>query len=375
MNTTELPRTIDELMELYSDYEKENRKRKKKKNRTEDYKVTLLQYKTFKSNPITTAHEDYYETKYKTKLYRISNLFLILSILFYLLYFGGFIIEAYIFKSGIEDELIPRLILFAFSTGYVILFVAIFRKKFNKWNWVWYATISTVLITIIFPALASILTGVEATLINILYTISGLSLAPACLIFYLTYISYSYITDYGGIHLFFGWIYRISKTHGNLKSIHLSFEKLILDLDSWLINTLKLTIKNKTEIIESFSLNIITDEEFIDNISNDKDEFEKVLNGLLVEEILSSDTFSKVKKEHKKINCLNKFYLKNLSYIVAKNQLPKIIKLIEKLSSKKVEVLFYTFSKRLSKFILKVMPPAIPAVVGALIPLTFQFFL
>ncbi|NVM35662.1 MAG: hypothetical protein HWN81_08700 [Candidatus Lokiarchaeota archaeon] len=43
--------------------------------------------------------------------------------------------------------------------------MVIFQKKFNKWNWVWYATISSVLITIIFSALASIkvFTGDEET--------------------------------------------------------------------------------------------------------------------------------------------------------------------------------------------------------------------
>ncbi len=271
----------------------------------------------------------------------------------------------------------PRLISFALPTGYVIIFSVLFAKNINKWNWVSYATISAVIIAIVFSTTATIrvFTGEDETFFDIIYTVSGLSLGPAFLIFFLTYKFHSYITDYGGIHLFLGWMYRISESHGDLKALHLSFEKLMLDLDSWLNNTLKLIIKNRIEILEGFSLNIISDENFIDNISkNNKFEFENTLNGLLVDEILISDTFTKVKPEFKEINQLDKFDLKYLSYRVAKNQLPKITKLIEKLSSKKLEVLFYSSSKKFSKYKSKIIQSAI-FVIGTGLPLILQGFL
>ncbi|MFX1420401.1 MAG: hypothetical protein ACFE9N_15935 [Promethearchaeota archaeon] len=365
----EIPKTIDQLMEIYSKYEKQG----KAKETTIDF----MQYNTFKSNPITPFHAVYYKTKFKTKHYSISYLLLTISIVFYVLYFVGFILEVYVFRIGLEEEWLLRILLFAIPTGYVVLLISIFAKNFNKWNWVSYATFSAILIAILFSFIATfrLFTGERESIYEIFYTVSGLSLGPACLTFYLTFRFHHYITDYGGIHLYLGWIYRISQTHGDLKSLHRAFERLLLDLDSWLNNTLKLVIKNRIEILENFSLNIISNENFMADISkNNKIEFENALNGLLVEDILNSDTFKDVKPENKKIGSLGKFDVKYLSYRVALDQLPKITTLIEKLSSKKLEVLYYSTSKKFSKYKTQILPILI-FVFGTLLPVLLPLFI
>ncbi len=171
----------------------------------------------------------------------------------------GYFLEAFIFQIGIANELIGRILLLIFPTAYLSILIVVFGKNFNKWNWVSYAAVLALSIAIIFSifGIVRLFAGVEETFFDIIYTVAGFSWAPACLTFYLIYKFHRYITDYGGIHLFLRWIYRISETHCDLKSLHLSFEKLMLELDSWLNNTLKLVIKNRIEILKAFSLNII----------------------------------------------------------------------------------------------------------------------
>ncbi|MFX1391736.1 MAG: hypothetical protein ACFE9Z_16860 [Promethearchaeota archaeon] len=364
----ELPKSTEDLMKIYSKYERENV--------TEELTADFRQYKTFKEDPITPFHKDYYFTKYKTKHYRISYLILLFCILFYILYFLGFIIEAYILEIGIENELYRRLIVFIFPNMYVIIFITIFAKGLNKWNWVTYAVGSAIFIAVLFTALiiSTLARGEKETIFNIIYTISGLSWAPACLTFYVTYKYHKYITEYGGVHLFLGWIYRISETHGDLKSIHISFTKLITELDSWLNHTLNLTIKNKTDIIESFSLNLISNENFLDNISKIyKNEFERALSGLLGDEILHSVPSFEINIEQRKISHLNRSNLNYLSYRLALNQLPPIISIINNLTNKKLELLYYSTAKKLLKYRSNIISFGI-FVVGTIVPLIVPLF-
>jgi len=365
-----IPKTIDKLMEIYKNYEKKDRK--------EEFTPDFHQFDTFEHNPITPFHKEYYNTKYKTKHYTISYLLLILGILLASLYFIGFSIEAYIFElPGLRTELIARILLFSIPMGAIIVLLFLIVKNLNKWNWVSYAVWSSIFVAAILTGVAFLraFTGEEETFFNVIYTASGIGWAPACLTFYITYKHHTYITDYGGIHLFLGWIYRISNTHGDLKSLKYSFEKLLIDLDSWLNSTLDLIIKKRTLILEGFSLKFISDANFIDNISKIyKPEFESALSGLLVDDILNSDTFKDIPISEKKIPRLSKFNLKYLSYKLALDQLPKITHIINKLSSRNLEVRHYSTKQKFNKYKPKILSFLI-FLVGTILPLIFPLFI
>lgn len=363
-SNSNIPKNIDNLMDIYENYEKKDRK--------EEFTPGFHQFDTFGHNPITPFHKEYYNTKYKTKHYTISYILLILSIILSSLYFIGFSIEAYIFElPGLRTELIARILLFSIPIGAILVLLFLIVKDLNKWNWISYAVWSSIFVAAILTGVAFLrsFTGEEETFFNIIYTASGIGWAPACLTFYITYKHHTYITDYGGIHLFLGWIYRISKTHGDLKSLQYSFEKLLIDLDSWLNHTLDLIIKKRTLILEGFSLNIISDANFIDNISKIyKTEFESALTGLLVDDILNSNTFKDIPLTEKKISKLNKFTLKYLSYKLALDQLPKITDIINKLSSKELEVRYYSTKQRFNKYKPKILSFLI-FLAGTILPL------
>jgi hypothetical protein len=183
-----------------------------------------------------------------------------------------------------------------------------------------------------------------------------------------------YITDFGGIHLFFGWIYRISETNGDIKTLSSSFHRLIYELDNWLNSIVKVVIKNKYEILENFYFKVITDENFLNEIKiNHRDLFEKILQGLLVEELLDSEAFSFVKDENKTIPKLKKFGLVWLNYRLALKELPKIIKLIESIANKKIEITYYSSWIKLKKFKAKFISIAI-FILSSLIPLIISIF-
>ena len=368
-SNSDVPKSIEKLMEVYEKYEVKDRK----ENLTPDFH----QFKTFRRDPITTFHKEYYYTKYKTKHYRISYLLLILSILLSALYFVGFSIEAYVFNlPRLSIELVARILLFAIPIGLILLLLFLIAKDLNKWNWVSYAVWTSIFVAALLTGVTLIrtFTGEQETFFNIIYTAAGIGWAPACLTFYITYKHHSYITDYGGIHLFLGWIYRISETHGDLKSLKESFEKLLIDFDSWLNHTLDLIIKKRTLILEGFSLNVISDKNFVDNISTKyRTEFESALSGLLVDDILKTDTFKEISLATKKISKLNRFNLKYLSYKLALDQLPKIVDIIKKLSSKDLKVLHYSGKQKFSKYKPKILSFMI-FIVGTLIPLILPLF-
>jgi len=207
-----------------------------------------------------------------------------------------------------------------------------------------------------------------------IYTAAGIGWAPACVIFYVTFKHHKYITDYGGIHLFLGWIYRISKTHGDFRALRTSFEKLLIDFDSWLNDSLGLIIKERWKISEGFSLNAITNEKFDDHICIDyRTEIENALSGLLVENILKTKPFESIPESEKKISKLSRDNLKTLSYELALEQLPKIVDLIKKLSSKDMEVRYYSWKQKFNKYRSKLFSVLV-FIVGTLFPLILPFF-
>lgn len=356
---TSVSKSFEQLMAAYNEYEIKTKKKK------------------FWTDPITFFHNDYFYTKYKTKHYRLSYLLLALSIILYLLYFVGFIIEAYILNiPGRSQELIYRIILLAIPIVLILLLIFLVAKDLNKWNWISYAIWTSIIVAAMLTGIMFFRTfiGREQMSFNTIYTAAGVGWAPACLIFYVTFKHHKYITDYGGIHLFLGWIYRISKKHGDFKALRSSFEYLLIDFDSWLNNTLGLIIKEKWRISEGFSLKAISDEKFIDNISiNYKTEIENLLSGLLGEDILKMKRFENIQESEKKISNLSRDDLKTLSYELALDQLPKIIKLVNILSSKDVEVQYYTFKHKFKKYRTKLFSFFV-FFVGTLIPLVLPFF-
>ncbi|MFX0024461.1 MAG: hypothetical protein ACFE9S_19240 [Candidatus Hermodarchaeota archaeon] len=358
-SNSNVPESIEQLMEVYENYE---RKPKKKK---------------FWTDPITSFHENYFYTKYKTKHYRLSYVLLITSILLYVFYFLGFIIEAYVFDiPGRSAELIFRIILFAIPIGLILLLIFLIAKDLNKWNWVTYAIWAAILFAAILTGVTFYRTfmGQEQMSFSTIYTAAGIGWAPACLIFYVTFKHHKYITDYGGIHLFLGWIYRISKTHGDFRALRASFEKLLVDFDSWLNDSLGLIIKERWKISEGFSLNAVSNEKFDDNICIDyRTEIEKALSGLLVENILKTKTFESIPESERKISKLHRDNLRTLSYELALEQLPKIVDLIKKLSSKDMEVRYYSWKQKFNKYRSKLFSVFV-FFVGTLLPMILPLF-
>jgi hypothetical protein len=358
-SNSNVPKSIEKLMEVYEKYETQSRKKK------------------FWTNPITSFHEDYFYTKYKTKHYRLSYLLLIISILLYALYFVGFIIEAYVLNiPGRSGELIFRIILFAIPLGLILLLIFLIVKDLNKWNWVTYAIFTSILLAALLTGITFFRTfiGREEMSFNTIYTAAGIGWAPACIIFYVTYKHHKYVTDYGGIHLFLGWIYRISKNHGDFRALRTSFEKFLIEFDSWLNNTLGLIIRERFRISEGFSLNAISNEKFVDNISiNYRTEIENTLSGLLGEDILKTKPFESIHESERKIPKLSRFNLETLSYELALDQLPKIVDLIEKLSSKDLEVRYYSFNQKFNKYKSKLLSFFV-FLVGTLLPIILPLF-
>ena len=251
----------------------------------------------------------------------------------------------------------------------------LFSRISDKWNWKLYAIILALLIALEFIILRtfSLFQGNVTSVFNFIYTVSGLSWTPACVIVFIFARRHKYITDYGGIHLFLGWIYRVSETQGNFKILSLSFYKLINELDNWLKESLNVLIKNKYEIYSGFYLNLISNKEFLSDIhKNYQTLFQEIFQGLLVEDILHSDTFSDVEEKDKKISSLNLFNLKWVSLRLAISQLPHVIQLTEKLSAKKIEIQYYSYSEKLKKYKSKIISFGI-FILSTIFPLIFIF--
>ncbi|NVM45456.1 MAG: hypothetical protein HWN79_11120 [Candidatus Lokiarchaeota archaeon] len=358
-SNSNVPKSIEKLMAVYEKYETKTRKKK------------------FWTDPITSFHKDYFYTKYKTNYYRLSNLLLIISILLYALYFVGFSIEAYVLNiPGRSGELIYRIILFAIPVGLILLLIFLVAKDLNKWNWVSYAIWPSILMAALFTVITFFRTfiGQEELSFNTIYTAAGIGWAPACITFYVTYKHHKYITDYGGIHLFLGWMYRLSKNHGDFRALRTSFEKFLIDFDSWLNNTLGLIIRERWRISEGFSLNAISNEKFVDNISIVyRTEIENAASGLLVEDILKTKPFESIHESERKISKLSRINLRTLSYELALDQLPKLVDLIKKLSSKDLEVQYYSFKQKFNKYKSKFFSFFV-FLVGTLFPIILPLF-
>ncbi len=355
-NISKMPKSVEELMDIYSAYEEEYK--------NGDYTlVDMLQDYAFFDNPITPTHMDYYQSKYK-KGHNWMILFLILSIVLYTIHLTGFYLLLNLLGVDILKFAFNRSFMVILISLYSILVGILFGRIRHKWNWKTPSIFFALLIGIMF----SLLIIVNPTTLELepylmflyaLFNVIGFAFGPACLLVFLFYKFHTSITDYGGIHLFLGWIYRISETNGggHLKVLNSSFRHVLNELDSWLNETSKILLKNKNEILENFYLNLISDDKFLENISKkNRDSFNNIFKGLLVENILKSKAFSHSSEEkEKKISHLNKDDLKYLNYRLSLTQTPKIINLINTLSSKKLEVILYSYSEKLKKIKSKII--------------------
>ncbi len=363
-NTSKMPESVEKLMEIYSHYENLF------KSKDFEFSEDVLQNLAYSDNPITPTHLKYYHSKYKKGHYWMM-LFLIFSMGFYTIHFTGLYLILNLLGVDVFKNFLPRTL---GITIFLVLFnsVAYFGSKIShKWNWKKYAYIfalivgitSSIMIFFINPTIPEINNPTYQefepyiTFFYGLFNLMGLAYGPACLLVFIIYRIHPSITNYGGIHLFLGWIYRISETDGHLKVLNSSFHHLINELDNWLNETSKISIKNKNEILEGFYLNLLSDERFLENISKKyREPFNNIFKGLLVENILKSKTFSNLSKEkEKKISSLDKVDLEYLNYRLSLTQIPKIINIIEILSSKKIEVIFYSFSEKLKKIKSKII--------------------
>ena len=370
-NNMKIPKSIEEIMDIYANYEITG------KSGDEAYfSVDYLQNLVYYKNPFTPDHKKYYYTKYKSKHYRIYSIFLILSVIFFAIHFIGYYLILNLLGIEVMKNFLLRSILFIGVLSYTIISSTLLARYLNKWNWKTPAAIFPLTIGILFTIATffGLHQGPAETILQPTFSAAGMAFGPAFLSIFLFYKFHSSITDYGGIHLFFGWIYRISETSGDLQSLNSSFHHLINDLDNWLNITSRILIKNKSEILEGFYFNLISDEVFLEEISRKyRDLFQNVFTGLIVEDILYSDALSYVEEKDKRISSLNRFALEYLSFRLALTQIPKIINLIEKLSSKKIEILYYSTSEKLKKFKSKIISFTI-FMLSTLVPLILSLF-
>jgi len=359
-----IPVNLEDLMQIYADYE--NNQKHKGPFDTHD----ILQNSAYGSDPMTPFHKKYYFSKYRAVHYWIMLLCLFLSIILFITYFIGFYVVLNFTGFDVWTSFVSRNIMFVVAFLYsVFISVLIPRFALNRWNWKYPSILIPLSIGIIFAVLSFL--GIDAesaeSLVAALFTMCGISLGPACLMIYLSYRNYSYITDYGGIHLHLGWIYRIAQTNGNLKVLNIAIARLIEDLDVWLIDTSKITLKNKHQILQGFYLKIISEKNYLAEFNQSyKNDFERIFKGLLVEEVLHSDAFSHVKD--KSIPKLSRTDLEYLRYRLALTQLPGIIELIEKLTSTKVKIKIYSTIDKIKKIWSKILAAFI-FLVSTLIPL------
>ncbi len=374
-NSEIIPQTLEDFMQLYIDYEDKLIKNVDldDKSNTVDY----LQYYQYKSDPIIPFHEKYYKSQYSNKYIWMPYIFLILS--FVLL--CGYLVVSFlnVYQVGIvsESKLISR-ILFVIFENLLVLFLSIyFVKNTNKWLWKYHFSIILILLGGLFTimiVLTSLSDPSSELLIDRFIAILGLAWAPTCLSLFIFLKYKPYITDFGGINLFFGWIFRVIETNGDIKTLNSSFNKLIYELDSWLNKTLNVIIKNKYELLEGFYLNVISNENFLKEIkANYRDSFEQVLQGLLVEKLLYSDTFDNVKEEKKSLQILNHFDTIYLNYRLAFSELPKIIELIKNLANVKFEIIYYSTLNKLKNLKTKLIPITV-FILSTLIPFIISLF-
>ena len=375
-----MPESVEKLMETYSHYENDF-------NTDFEFSEDVLQDLAYSENPITPTHLKYYHSKYRKGHYWMM-LFFIFSIGLYTIHFAGLYLILNSLGVDVLKNFLPRTIGIIIFLSIFALTAFLLKKIAHKWNWKKLAYFFALVIGIA----SSILIFINPTIPEInnptyqefelyitffygLFNLMGIAYGPACLLVSIIYKTHSSITDFGGIHLFLGWIYRISETNGHLKVLNSSFHHLINELDNWLNETSKILIKNKNEILEGFYLNILSKEKFLENICKKyRDSFNNIFKGLLVENILKSKTFSYLSKDvEKKISSLDKVDLKMLNYRLALTQIPKIINIIEILSTKKLEVIFYSFSEKLKKIKSK-MVTFILFMFTTLIPLIISFF-
>ncbi len=361
-------------MQKYIDYED------KLKNIYPDNKsftVDFLQYRLYKTDRIIPFHKKYYKSKYSSQYFWTPYIPLIFSLI--LLCSHLIVTFLAVYQSGIYPEsiLIVRIGFLIFIYLCTLFASFCFFQVSNKWSWKYIFSILTIglgsLSTFIIMITPLSETSTEGT-IDRIFGIFCISWSPITLALFIFNKYKPYITDFGGIHLFFGWIFRVSETNGDIKTLNSSFHKLIYELNHWLNKTLNVIIKNKYEILEGFYLNVISNENFLKEIkTNYRDSFEQVLQGLLVEKWLYSDTFSDVEKEDKNLPKLDHFNTTYLNYRIAFSELPKIIKLIENLANKKFEIIYYSTLNKFKNFKDKLIPVTI-FILSTIVPLIISTF-
>lgn len=363
-----IPSSLNGFMQIYEDYENDfKNKHPNKRRMSGDY----LQYSTYLQNPVTPFHQAYFQTKYSGKYSWIPYMHLLFSIILIMIYLIGLPIFA-------PKTFIPGLI--SLIAIFLIASLAAFYlvKLLNKWNWK-YLLIALVFVIGIFYTILIILSFYKCNPKEIpgkFLSILGIAWAPTSFSCFIILKFKPNITDFGGIHLFLGWIYRVSETRGDINTLNSAFDKLINELDNWLNIVFDLVIKNKNEILENFYYNVISNTTILTDIEEDyKDLFEKILKGLLVEEILHSETFPNIEEEDKTIANLKHFDLVWLNYQLASKEFPNIIELIENISKIKLKVVYYSPAKKLKKLKAKLISAIAYIITTLLAPIMSLFLL
>jgi hypothetical protein len=367
-----IPKTLEDFMQIYEDYEKDF---KNKHSDEREITVDYLQYSTYLQNPVTQFHQEYFHTKHSGKYTWTPYMYLLFSMILVILYLIGNILS----QSNSPDNLSGRI--FSLIAVFLIAFLAPFYliKLTNKWNWK-YLLYSLVFVIGVFYTILVILSFFsvvesDSVMLDKLLLIVGVAWAPTSFSIFILLKYKPYITDFGGIHLFLGWIYRVSEMKGDIKALNASFDKLLIELDNWLNHVFKLVIKNKDEILEGFYFNVLSNKTFLSDIEEDhRDLFEKILKGLLVEDLVHSETFSNVKEEEKTIAKLKHFDLAWLNYQLALKEFPNIIKLIEKITTKNLIIDYYSPVKKLKKLKKKLISVIAYIITTLFAPILSLFF-
>jgi hypothetical protein len=76
------------------------------------------------------------------------------------------------------------------------------------------------------------------------------------------------MSEFGGVHLYMGYVYLISESGGSLKALNRAFDYLMRELDDWLRNILGIQITNINKVREGFYTNLVTRNDFLATIAD-----------------------------------------------------------------------------------------------------------
>jgi len=381
---------------------------------TEEYSVILLKSIAERhknsDNFITDIHKKFFKT---TRIKIRANLYLSIPFLFFLfgiVFFSYFLVGLFLMWREFSTIWFPGsgwiLGIFIFEISFFFIIYAV-TMHLNKWNWIIGATGFSIYFTLLLYLTFSFFLGdalpewqfygVEFTFYHYLILTSGTVWFPACIFFFVVYLSHIKITDFGGVHLCLGWIYTIaslptsSKTNVSQNSeskkymsrndaltiLTKSFHILIFELNNWLKDSHKLVFHNKKEIEESFYCNLVSDKTFLSTIvkrSRRKDFLYNILNKKLVWDILDIQ-MSKNDLKQKQFKKLDRKKQGSFFSEISLHVLPDIIQFIKDLSTKTdIKIEIFSGKRRVLKFIKQFKTQLISLVVfliTTIIPLFF----